>query len=380
MRFESERILKIIQEYIEKHGSEYESIDQAIEDAISKWNVGDLLGDDVANRSQSDDQMALDMYEKAQYIKDEEKKISLLEKAHQLDPSNLDITRDYILSTQAYHDAFRALAQIERDYLNKHRKTIREGYLVLENRPYFRLKFALVLYYYEQKLYKEAIKHAKESLKLNSNDNLGARYVLMPIYVLKFDYQNAKKLYQADEYNQFDDQLTLCMLTATVLEGKIKEGKDLAKKLLEANQNIIEFFAGEKFYPYKVEFNLPLKGHFKINSKESLALTFDQLLDLYIGSDYLYQTIRSFLKDLDQQSFDQYERELSSPQRAIELAGSGIFANIKPQYVEELLKAGFETIEDFRTASKKDILALPMIGKVTIQRLEENGVRFKDLE
>lgn len=284
----------------------------------------------------------------------------------------------HIISKQSVHEAFETLSLVEQDFLKKHRKTLREGYVVLENRPYFRLKYSLVEYYFEQKLYRKAIEQAKESLRLNPHDNLGVRYILMAIYVLIADYQSAQNLYRSNADNRFDDQLTLCMLTVAVLVGKMNEGKKLAQRLMEINPKIISFFEEKYFNDYKLGVHLPEEERFELNSEESLALTFNQLFELYGVSEYLYNKVQGLLKESNPEAFERYEQRRLLPFRAKELAGHGIFRNIKEQYVYELLKGGFETEKDFKSATEKEILALPMIGKVTLQRLKKNGIRFKD--
>ncbi|RLK62440.1 hypothetical protein D3H64_09695 [Atopobacter sp. AH10] len=378
MDFEREQMVKRIQEFLEEHGAEYSSIEMALEAAKNKWNNGELEADEQCKAANDNKLEASAQYNRAQYCHDDKLRKKFLEKAYRLDPDNLDFAMAYYLETQPLHQAYESLSKVEKDYFKKHRKVIGKGYGHIENRPYFRLKHELIFYYAGQKLLRKAIKEAKESLKLNPNDNLGVRYLLMICYVLIADYQSARELYRTSEYSELDDNLTLCLLTVSVLDGRLDEGKRLTKQLLKINPSITQFFNKEEFDVYMVCDSIPIDDYIQRNSKESLALIFDQLSDLYLGSDYLYQKIKGFLEELDPKAFEQQKHRSMIPFRSRELAGKGIFKNIKPQYVYNLLLAGFETKKDFKSVSKKEILAVPMIGKVILQRLEENGVRFKD--
>lgn len=52
--------------------------------------------------------------------------------------------------------------------------------------------------------------------------------------------------------------------------------------------------------------------------------------------------------------------------------------NISTQYVRALLSEGLYSLENFAECTQAEVLAIPNIGKVTLQKLLDNGVEFLD--
>lgn len=75
---------------------------------------------------------------------------------------------------------------------------------IIETRPYMRVKFAYALHLFEQSKWNEAIKVFEELLKLNPNDNQGARYLLLTCYLQANRLKEAAELLETyDEHSAY---------------------------------------------------------------------------------------------------------------------------------------------------------------------------------
>lgn len=150
----------------------------------------------------SDKEKARDFFDEAMECEDEDLVIDLLEKAISLDPEYLDAkielkyltTPDYLLFKE-----YEILCEEEKQRLEKENMfdedNIGNFYGILETRPYMRALYRLANAYNENGMYPLAKDVCEEMLRLNENDNLGARFLLMSIYGVLGEYGNAMELY-----------------------------------------------------------------------------------------------------------------------------------------------------------------------------------------
>lgn len=75
----------------------------------------------------------------------------------------------------------------------------------LETRPYMRARQGLGWIYWQTGRYHEAIGEYETLLRLNPNDNQGARYVAAPLYQLAGDLEGARKAYERYARSYRDD-------------------------------------------------------------------------------------------------------------------------------------------------------------------------------
>lgn len=60
------------------------------------------------------------------------------------------------------------------------------------------------------------------------------------------------------------------------------------------------------------------------------------------------------------------------------LQKSEIFKDISDTVVLRLFEKKLMTLEDFKNVTEKEVLTLDGIGPVTIKKLKDNGIKFKE--
>ena len=89
---------------------------------------------------------------------------------------------------------------------------------------------------------KKAIESCKEILRLNPNDNLGARYLLMALYAYFEEENEMLKLYK-----KYPEENLEMLFSLFVLYYKLendKKAKEYLNRINKANQHFIKFFKG----------------------------------------------------------------------------------------------------------------------------------------
>lgn len=132
---------------------------------------------------------------------------------------------------------------IEKNRLKKDRIYIKDNfglfYQILETRPYLDGLYKLAFLYANNYQITNAIKICKEILKLNANDNLGIRYLLMDLYALS---ENEKQLLNI--YDKYKEKSLETLFPLLVLYYKLYDDKKTKKYYKEIN----------KFNPYIIDY------------------------------------------------------------------------------------------------------------------------------
>lgn len=154
-------------------------------------------------------QNVYDWLELAKNARTRKEERQYLENARKLEPKNLDVLVQLML-LDSRKKSFQILKETE-DLLAIGKKDLQEQklykecmgdfYQVLETRPYMRTLSMYIGALKDNFMIQKAIAVAKEMLKLNKMDNLGARFDLMALYVYMEDEFNARKLLR-----QFPDE------------------------------------------------------------------------------------------------------------------------------------------------------------------------------
>lgn len=376
MSFESEQILRNIQKFIDQHGDQFNDIEDAVSHAVHMQNAGMLDFDE------NEESQALRILEEVSEMEDSEERMILLDQAHKLAPDNLDI---YTVWALEHYNEFEAVSMIKYkadEYFKVNRQSIREqGYFAIEHRPYFRAQKYLLDFYKKELFIEEAEKIGKNILRYNPGDNLGARYSLMSIYVNSFQHKKARTFFKKEIAHRSDDQMLLYMAISLIFEGDFHFAHQLIEELADINPEIYFFFSDEKFNEFRIYGHLP-QEYYVPNSKDSLTIAFYEIFYLFVQSSLLYHVFKGILMEINPDYFkyinDREKRIFSARINSRKLAGKGIFKNISSQYVQLLLFEDLETIEDFKEKTEAEVLAIEGIGKGTVKKLKENGVRFKN--
>lgn len=357
-----------LQAFLEERAGDFDNIEKAIGYFVETYNAS--LQEGKTDFMSNDRTRALEYLEKGIFAVEPYEKRDFFKKAYELDPDNLDIVAALTLEEYDVHEAHAKLEKIVDQYYRDHQARIKESaYFNIDNRPFFRVKVQLMLYYKSQLRYPEAERLAKESLRLNKNDNLGVRYELMSMYVQSFQFKKVRSFFKSDPSYREDEQMVLYLITSLVLEGDFPYARQEIQRLWDMSPSFIDYFSSENFGDAPA-FDAMFEGHLEFYFEDSLEEVFGELLDIYVRSGFLYQFIRETLRDLDPDHFEKIENRL------IDIYPDH-FDDIQTRYIDILEKAGYWSLEDFGRASRRDILAIDGIGKGTVDKLEANGVRFK---
>lgn len=233
----------MIKEFLENTDAKDEDeLNEALGKFIEQYNNGEI---EYENTPLDEAYELLEEAENAKTIKDAKR---LAKKAFE--------------TSNACFDAKLFLADIEENSL-KSNKIINEGlefekkrleqegyfdkenigsfYGIFETRPYIRGLYTKACNLSNEGKYKKAIEVCKEILRLNENDNTGARYLLMALYAVIEDEKA-----MLDLYKKYNEEINLEMLFPLFALYYKKEDDSKAKKYLDminkANKHFIKFF------------------------------------------------------------------------------------------------------------------------------------------
>lgn len=128
--------------------------------------------------------------------------------------------------------------------------TENEGHFwgLIETRPYMRVKYNYAEVCWHKGDTDEARRHLEHILQLNPADNMGARYLLLAVYLYEDELEKAERLLEA-----YDESTAFFMYDRMVLEFK-KRGvsaqlKMLCRSALNMNPHVPKYLLGDQEMP-----------------------------------------------------------------------------------------------------------------------------------
>ncbi|MGM0597610.1 MAG: tetratricopeptide repeat protein [Myxococcota bacterium] len=197
-------------------------------------------------------EMKLSPEEKAQRLVEEawdlpvNQGMELINEALELDPDNVDA----IIYSSKAEIKTKEIEKILKKAISVAKKKIDPDlfeeiskndkfYLHIETRPYMRAVQALADFYFYSHQNKKAELKYKQLLKLNSNDNNGARFIYSTLLLRMNKLKDFRSLYQ-----QYKDDITVYLkfnyvLYLLKLKGKSLKAKKALKKAHKSNKHVI---------------------------------------------------------------------------------------------------------------------------------------------
>lgn len=122
---------------------------------------------------------------------------------------------------------------------------------VLETRPYMRARLGLAQTLWEMSEHEEAIRHYREMLKLNPNDNQGIRYILVYSLARLSRYKELEDHLESKEYQDdcAPDWLYTKALLCFIKTGPSPEANSLLDKAKSFNPYVPDYLTGRKRIP-----------------------------------------------------------------------------------------------------------------------------------
>lgn len=159
---------------------------------------------------------------------------------------------------------------------------IGDYWLIYETRPYMSAKLEYLQSLLDLGMYKKAINQAEDMLRLNENDNLGIRYILINLYALMEDEEGINSLVE-----KFGDKEVEFLLGLSIFYFKVdnlRKSLTYLKKAQKTNKYVKEFIDGcldpVTFYDKAI-------FHYSMGS-------LDQLISNYQSSYFLYTSLLEY--------------------------------------------------------------------------------------
>lgn len=171
--------------------------------------------------------------------------------------------------------------EFEKDRLKKEKYFDKENighfYEIFETRPYIRGLYVKAKYLLLDGKITQAKEVCKEILRLNENDNTGARYLLMAIYAYFEEENDMLKL-----YNKYPEENLEMLFPIFILYYKLGydiKANDYLKRINKVNKDFIKFFKGNM----KINDNVP-NGYYHPGDSSEVLMYFEEY-------DFLIDTI-----------------------------------------------------------------------------------------
>lgn len=300
MSFETEKIITLLNKFLDEHGDEFQDEEQAIAAFQLQYNLNMLMDGEFID--DSDEDLLWDLLEEMHYARPgSPKRKKIAKQILEIDPDNLE-AKQVLLSYLPRLEELYELEKLEREEVKK-LDSEEMGWEYIENRPYLRLKADLAGKYVRNAFFTKAEKQYKELLEMNPNDSLGARFELMNVYAHLEKYDEAKAF--LDEYEKeyrLNDLLLVPMMLLALKVGENEVAEDYYRKLLKENSDVTKFLRllkKEGAEGVEMIADEPNDGYYRPNSLESLVLCFGRLaktIDLNYFAEWLIVTKKTLTK------------------------------------------------------------------------------------
>lgn len=216
-------------------------LNERLQEFIQKYNAGEI---EYENTILDD---AYELLKKAENAKSKTQAIKYAKEAYDMCPDCFDailfqvnLEDNPIKSLKLLNEGL----EIEEERLKKEgyftKESIGHFYGIFETRPYIRGLYNKVELLIIHGKMKKAIEICKEILRLNTNDNLGARYLLMALYAYFEEENEILKLYKKYPEEHLEMLFPLFVLYYK-LENDTK-AKEYLNRINKANPHFLKFF------------------------------------------------------------------------------------------------------------------------------------------
>ena len=218
-------------------------LDEELQEFIQKYNEGEI---EFENTILDD---AYEILEKAENAKSKAQAIKYAKEAYEKCPECFDAI---IFQCDLEENGIKRMKLLDAGLKTEKNRLIKEKYFdkenighfygIFETRPYIRGLVIKAEYLLEEGKLRQAESVCNEVLKLNANDNMGARYLLMAIYATLEAENDMLKLYK--KYPEEDLEMLFPLFAIYYKNGNDKKAKEYLKRIDKCNPNFVKFFKG----------------------------------------------------------------------------------------------------------------------------------------
>ena len=288
MSRDSEKAIKAAMKYLSENATGNES-EEELNDLLKEFIVdyNSKLHDDNVEFTVDD---YLEMAEEAD---SDEEELEFINLALDLDPDNIDAQVKLIeADSKTYEEEIERLndkiEEVKLRYKDDYKNSVGEFYMVFHTRPIIRLYYGLMVDYIECNMLGKARDIAEEILRLNENDNLGARYNLIGLYAYFEEEDKALELVR--KYGDEDNLESQFLLNLAILYYKkcdFVKSEEYIKQLNKTNKNFKKF--AKSFEDCTI-----MDMVYEIDSSMYQRGSLNELVMDYVSNRYLYNSMLSF--------------------------------------------------------------------------------------
>ncbi len=234
----------MLQEFLKNNN--IKNIDKAnekLQEFIEMYNNGEI---EYKNTPLDD---AYEILEEAQNARNKKEAIKLAKKAYEKSPEcfdailfQCDLEENGIKKMKLLGDGL----ETEKNRLTKEKyfdkKNIGHFYGIFETRPYIRGLVVKAEYLLEEGKLRQAESICREVLRLNENDNMGARYLLMAIFATLEEENDMLKLYK--KYPEETLEMLFPLFALYYKIGNDNKAKEYLNRVNKCNSNFVKLFNG----------------------------------------------------------------------------------------------------------------------------------------
>lgn len=245
-----------------------EELNKELGEFLKKYNNGEIEYTDTPLDK------AYELLEKAEMAKTKDQAIKLAQQAYNTCSECfdailflVDIEENSIKRWKMLNDGL----EFEKNRLEKEKYFDKDNmghfYGIYETRPYIRGLYSKAQFLIIDGKIKQARDVCKEIIKLNENDNMGARYLLMAIYAYLEEEKDMLKLYK--KYHEDNLEMLFPLFINYYKKGDDNKAKEYLDMINKVNPNLIKFFKGTM----KENKNVP-DGHYAIGDSSEVMMYF----------------------------------------------------------------------------------------------------------
>ncbi len=218
-------------------------LDEKLQEFIQKYNAGDI---EYENTILDD---AYELLEKAENASTKAQAIKYAKEAYDMCPDCFDAI---LLQVHLEENPLKRWKLLEEGLQFEKERLENEGYFdkdnighfygIFETRPYIRGLLTKAECLILDGKIKQARDVYKEILRLNKNDNAGARYSLMAIYAFLEEEKDMLKLY--NKYQEENLEMLFPLFILYYKQGNDDKAKEYLDRINKANPHFKKFFKG----------------------------------------------------------------------------------------------------------------------------------------
>lgn len=239
MSRQTEKVFKQLNVYLTEHEGELQSeedVNRLVEAFMAKQNAREI---------QDERPDAGDYLEMARKARSKKKRLEYLQKAREAEPENFDVllaeAQEESKDVDELRERLAALMSHADDLIQEYLKNdVGDFWMVLETRPYMRLRHAYLGTLIQCGMKRLAIEEGKEMLRLCESDNLGVRFTLMHLYAALEEDEPMLALHE--RYEAYEETQMLLPLAAVYYrKGQMDKARDYLLRLKKVNPDLKRF-------------------------------------------------------------------------------------------------------------------------------------------